>query len=119
MKKRIEKGRATPRRQRRRHRSPGERPAAHGGHRARPHRRDTSQPVRQIFDDSPRDHWYTAAEARDYGVIDAKQKRAKPGRPITEQRPRPADPFLAAASFGLKPELPKQPAQALVSLSYG
>ena len=52
---------------------------------------DTGQPVERIFDDSLHDHWYTA-EARDYGFIDAMQKRAKPGRPITEQRPRPADP---------------------------
>ena len=31
---------------------------------------DTGQPVEQIFDDSLHDHWYTAAEARDYGFID-------------------------------------------------
>ena len=53
---------------------------------------DTAQPVERIFDDSLRNHWYTAAEARYYGFIDAMQKKAKPGRPITEQRPRPADP---------------------------
>jgi ATP-dependent Clp protease protease subunit len=32
---------------------------------------DTGQPVQRIFDDSLHDHWYTAAEARDYGFIDA------------------------------------------------
>jgi len=31
---------------------------------------DTGQPVKRIFDDSLHDHWYTAAEARDYGFID-------------------------------------------------
>jgi ATP-dependent Clp protease, protease subunit len=32
---------------------------------------DTGQPVERIFGDSLHDHWYTAAEARDYGFIDA------------------------------------------------
>ena len=32
---------------------------------------DTGQPVERIFEDSRHDHWYTAAEARDYGFIDA------------------------------------------------
>jgi ATP-dependent Clp protease, protease subunit len=31
---------------------------------------DTGQPVERIFNDSLHDHWYTAAEARDYGFID-------------------------------------------------
>ena len=31
---------------------------------------DTGQPVERIFDDSLHDHWYTAAEAMDYGFID-------------------------------------------------
>jgi ATP-dependent Clp protease, protease subunit len=31
---------------------------------------DTGQPVSQIFDDSLHDHWYTAAEGREYGFID-------------------------------------------------
>ena len=31
---------------------------------------DTGQPVARIFDDSLHDHWYTAAEAREYGFID-------------------------------------------------
>jgi ATP-dependent Clp protease protease subunit len=31
---------------------------------------DTGQPVDRIFDDSLHDHWYTAAEARDYGFVD-------------------------------------------------
>src|SRR5262249_4169569 len=31
---------------------------------------DTGQPVERIFEDSLHDHWYTAAEARDYGFID-------------------------------------------------
>ncbi len=31
---------------------------------------DTGQPVERIFGDSLHDHWYTAAEARDYGFID-------------------------------------------------
>jgi ATP-dependent Clp protease, protease subunit len=32
---------------------------------------DTGQPVEQIFEDARHDHWYTAAEARDYGFVDA------------------------------------------------
>jgi ATP-dependent Clp protease protease subunit len=31
---------------------------------------DTGQPIEQIFEDSRHDHWYTSAEARDYGFID-------------------------------------------------
>ena len=31
---------------------------------------DTGQPVGRIFDDSLHDHWYTAAEAMEYGFID-------------------------------------------------
>jgi ATP-dependent Clp protease protease subunit len=31
---------------------------------------DTGQPVERIFDDSLHDHWYTAAEAQEYGFID-------------------------------------------------
>ena len=31
---------------------------------------DTGQPVERIFSDSLHDHWYTAAQARDYGFID-------------------------------------------------
>jgi ATP-dependent Clp protease, protease subunit len=31
---------------------------------------DTGQPLERIFDDSLHDHWYTAAEAREYGFID-------------------------------------------------
>ena len=31
---------------------------------------DTGQEVERIFADSLHDHWYTAAEARDYGFID-------------------------------------------------
>ena len=31
---------------------------------------DTGQPVSRIFDDSLHDHWYTAAEAREYGFVD-------------------------------------------------
>jgi ATP-dependent Clp protease protease subunit len=31
---------------------------------------DTGQPVEQIFADSLHDHWYTAAQAREYGFID-------------------------------------------------
>ena len=31
---------------------------------------DTGQPVERIFDDSLHDHWYTAAEAREFGFID-------------------------------------------------
>jgi len=34
------------------------------------HMVDTVLPVERIFDDSLHDHWYTAAEARDYGFID-------------------------------------------------
>src|SRR6201996_9564150 len=29
---------------------------------------DTGQPLEQIFEDSRHDHWYSSAEARDYGV---------------------------------------------------
>jgi ATP-dependent Clp protease, protease subunit len=32
---------------------------------------DTGQPMERIFEDSKHDHWYTAAEARDYGFVDA------------------------------------------------
>jgi ATP-dependent Clp protease protease subunit len=32
---------------------------------------DTGQPVERIFEDSRHDHWYSAAEARDYGFVDA------------------------------------------------
>jgi ATP-dependent Clp protease protease subunit len=31
---------------------------------------DTGQPLERIFDDSLHDHWYTAAEAREYGFVD-------------------------------------------------
>src|SRR5256886_16070589 len=31
---------------------------------------DTGQPLERIFSDSLHDHWYTAAEAKDYGFID-------------------------------------------------
>ncbi len=31
---------------------------------------DTGQPLERIFEDSRHDHWYTSAEARDYGFID-------------------------------------------------
>ena len=31
---------------------------------------DTGQPVERIFDDSLHDHWYTAAQAREFGFID-------------------------------------------------
>ena len=31
---------------------------------------DTGQPVERIYEDSRHDHWYTAAEAREYGFID-------------------------------------------------
>jgi ATP-dependent Clp protease protease subunit len=32
---------------------------------------DTGQPIERIFEDSRHDHWYTAAEAREYGFVDA------------------------------------------------
>lgn len=32
---------------------------------------DTGQPLDRIFEDSRHDHWYSAAEARDYGFVDA------------------------------------------------
>ena len=31
---------------------------------------DTGQPVARVFEDSLHDHWYTAQEARSYGLID-------------------------------------------------
>jgi ATP-dependent Clp protease, protease subunit len=31
---------------------------------------DTGQPFERVFEDSLHDHWYTAAEARDYGFVD-------------------------------------------------
>ncbi|HLH82519.1 MAG TPA: ATP-dependent Clp protease proteolytic subunit [Trebonia sp.] len=31
---------------------------------------DTGQPVERIFEDSRHDHWFSAAEARDYGFVD-------------------------------------------------
>jgi ATP-dependent Clp protease, protease subunit len=32
---------------------------------------DTGQPIERIFEDSRHDHWYTAAEAMEYGFVDA------------------------------------------------
>jgi ATP-dependent Clp protease protease subunit len=32
---------------------------------------DTGRPMDQVFEDSRHDHWYSAAEARDYGFVDA------------------------------------------------
>jgi ATP-dependent Clp protease protease subunit len=32
---------------------------------------DTGQPIERIFEDSLHDHWYTAAEAMEYGFVDA------------------------------------------------
>jgi ATP-dependent Clp protease protease subunit len=32
---------------------------------------DTGQPVQRVFEDSTHDHWYSAAEAREYGFVDA------------------------------------------------
>ena len=32
---------------------------------------DTGQPVERIFEDSLHDRWYTAEQARDYGIVDA------------------------------------------------
>ena len=32
---------------------------------------DTGQPLERIFEDSGHDHWYSAAQARDYGFVDA------------------------------------------------
>ena len=40
---------------------------------------DTGQPVERIFDDSLHDHWYTAAEAREYGFIDRDRRVVRPG----------------------------------------
>jgi ATP-dependent Clp protease, protease subunit len=31
---------------------------------------DTGQPIERIFEDSRHDHWYTAAEAMEYGFVD-------------------------------------------------
>ena len=31
---------------------------------------DTGQPVERVFEDSRHDHWYSAAQARDYGFVD-------------------------------------------------
>jgi ATP-dependent Clp protease, protease subunit len=31
---------------------------------------DTGQPLERVFEDSRHDHWYSAAEARDYGFVD-------------------------------------------------
>lgn len=54
---------------------------------------DTGQPVQRIFEDSLHDHWYTAAEALDYGFIDSIV------RGFDEFRPR----LRSAAGFGLPP----------------
>jgi len=32
---------------------------------------DTGQPIERVFEDSLRDRWYTASEAKDYGFVDA------------------------------------------------
>ncbi len=36
---------------------------------------DTGQSVARVFEDSLHDHWYSAAEARDYGFVDAVVER--------------------------------------------
>jgi ATP-dependent Clp protease protease subunit len=47
---------------------------------------DTGQPVARVFDDSLHDHWYTAAEALEYGFIDAVVSGFRDVMP--ERRPR-------------------------------
>ena len=47
---------------------------------------DTGQPVQRIFDDSLHDHWYTAAEARDYGFIDGIVGLVRPGHAGQKRR---------------------------------
>ncbi len=42
---------------------------------------DTGQPVERVFEDSLHDRWYTAAEALDYGFIDAIVARFQPVAP--------------------------------------
>lgn len=54
---------------------------------------DTGQPADRIFEDSLHDHWYTAAEALDYGFIDSIVQG------FDEFRPR----LRAAAGFGRPP----------------
>lgn len=56
---------------RRRHRTAGQRPAAHPRHRPRPHRRGHRPTLDRVFEDSLHDRWYTAQEALEYGFIDS------------------------------------------------
>jgi ATP-dependent Clp protease protease subunit len=59
---------------------------------------DTGQPADRIFEDSRHDHWYTAAEAREYGFVDAIAETFAQLMP-SRKRPfglRPAGPAVAA-----------------------
>jgi ATP-dependent Clp protease protease subunit len=61
---------------------------------------DTGQPVERVFEDSRHDHWYTAAQAREYGFIDA---IAESFGQVMPSRKRP---------FGLRPQEAGQPGMA-------
>lgn len=52
----------------------------------------TGQPVERIFEDSLRDRWFTAEQARDYGLVDAVLESldmVRPQRPVSGLGGRP------------------------------
>ena len=49
---------------------------------------DTGQSVERVGRDINRDYWMSAAEARDYGMIDRSSARPTPPPPPIEPRPR-------------------------------
>jgi ATP-dependent Clp protease protease subunit len=61
---------------------------------------DTGQPLERIFDDSKHDHWYSAAEARDYGFIDAIADS------FSQVMPSKKRPFGLRAQAGLRQQGP-------------
>lgn len=49
--------------------------------------RDTGQPLDRVEEDSRRDRWFTATEARDYGFIDRVIEHVDDVRPLRSRRP--------------------------------
>ena len=47
----------------------------------------TGRPVEQVEADSLRDRWFTAEEARDYGIVDHVVERVDDVRPMASRRP--------------------------------
>src|SRR5699024_2021631 len=48
---------------------------------------DTGQPVQRVFQDSLRDHWYTAEQAREYGFVDHIVTSFEQIAPLAARRP--------------------------------